>query len=591
MSKQYRDCSIGKVSINDLGKKLKLAGWVFRKRDHGSIVFIDLRDAYGEIQLVFDESISNFQQIRSISYESVIILNGLIRKRDESTINPNMINGDLEVQVEDFYIESVAESLPLQVNSEFEFPEDTRLRYRYLDLRRSSVKRKIILRSEVITCVRSFMHQRGFHELQTPILTASSPEGARDYLVPSRIHKGKFYALPQAPQQFKQMYMVAGFDKYYQIAPCFRDEDSRADRSPGEFYQIDIEMSFVTQDEIFALIEELMLEIFTKYSNKKIDKNFPRILYRDSMLKYGSDKPDLRNPIVISDATEVFRNSNFTIFKQNIDRGMVVRAIPAPGGGSRPRSFFDGMTKYAIDNLKVSGLGYIVIAEDKTPKGPIAKFLNENEINQIIEQNNLSANDAIFFTCEKEHNAIKIAGDIRKKLGSELNLIDDNEFKFCWITDFPLFEVNQQTGQMEFSHNPFSMPKDGMLDEKDPLSIVSQQYDLVCNGIELSSGAIRNHKPEVMYKAFEILGYDKNYVDNHFGPLAEAFRYGAPPHGGIAPGLDRIVMLLSDEENIREIIAFPMSQKCEDLMMRAPCDVEQKHLDELGIKIIKKGSA
>jgi aspartyl-tRNA synthetase len=590
MSNQYRNLNIGEISINTLSKKLKLAGWVFRKRDHGSLVFIDLRDHYGEIQLVFNENVENFQHIRNASYESVIIVEGFVTKRDKEKINPNIKNGDLEINVESFFIESQADPLPLQVNSEFEFPEDIRLKYRYLDLRRPKIKQNIILRSKIISDIRSFMCEKGFLEFQTPILTASSPEGARDYLVPSRIHIGKFYALPQAPQQFKQMLMIAGFDKYFQIAPCFRDEDSRADRSPGEFYQLDIEMSFVTQDEIFSLTEELLHTIFTKYTNKEIDKKFPQITYRDAILKYGSDKPDLRNPILISDATEIFSKSKFSIFKQNIEKGMIVRAIPAPGAGNKPRSFFDSTIQYAIDNLKASGLGYINFTEDKIPKGPIAKFLNEEEINQIVKQNNLSGCDAIFFSCDKEQNAIKIAGEIRKKLAQDLNLINKDEFKFCWVTDFPYFEISQQTGKMEFSHNPFSMPKGELkaLEEQDPLQIISQQYDIVCNGIELSSGAIRNHKPEIMYKAFKILGFDKNYVDNNFGPLLEAFKYGAPPHGGLAPGIDRMVMLLCNEENIREVITFPMSQKCEDLMMRAPCEVDQKHLNELGIKIQKK---
>lgn len=598
MANNYRSATIGEVSSALLEQSLKLAGWVFRKRDHGLLLFIDLRDNSGIIQLVFDSnspSLNNETSLlsaKNISYESVIIVEGILKKRAEATINHEIINGNLELYVTNWYVESKAEPLPFLLESEYETAEELRLKYRYLDLRRSALKNNIILRSKVIANIREFMHSKGFTEFQTPILTASSPEGARDYLVPSRIHKGKFYALPQAPQQFKQILMVAGFDKYFQIAPCFRDEDSRADRSPGEFYQLDIEMSFVTEEEIFALTEELLYNIFSKFSNKKMIKgSFPRIPYNEALLKYGSDKPDLRNSIIISDATEIFKAAEFSIFKKNIaEKNMIVRAIPAPGAGNNSRSFFDNLIKYAIEILGASGLGYINFTNELEAKGPIAKFLSKEEINQIVEGNNLKGGDAIFFSCEAEKAAAKIAGNIRTKLwldSPEAKLVADEEFKFCWVTDFPYFEYNEQLGKLDFAHNPFSMPKGGLeaLENENPLKILSRQYDIVCNGIELSSGAIRSHKPEIIYKAFSILGYNSQYVEEHFGALITSFKYGAPPHGGLAPGIDRILMLLAGAENIREVIAFPMNQKCEDLMMRAPCNPEAKHLRELSLML------
>ncbi|WP_038559418.1 aspartate--tRNA ligase [Neorickettsia helminthoeca] len=584
---KYRDCSIGEVSDTYLEKVIRLSGWVFRKRDHGSILFIDLRDAYGTIQLVASEETRDFHKFTAIPYESVVTIEGLVKRRSAETINTSLKSGDLEVFVKSWFVQSYADPLPLQIESEFPQPEETRLRYRYLDLRRSDLKKNIVLRSHIISEIRKFMEAEGFIEFQTPILTASSPEGARDYLVPSRIHKGKFYALPQAPQQFKQLLMVAGFDRYFQIAPCFRDEDSRADRSPGEFYQLDLEMSFVEQEDIFCLMEKLLIKIFSKYSDKRIHSEFPRISYKDAMLLYGTDKPDLRNPIKITDFTTVFRESNFSIFREKVEKGALVRGIPAPGCGAKSRKFFDDSINYAMEELKASGLAYITF-EAGIPKGPIAKFLSSEQIAMIVQGAQLKENDAIFFSCDARHNVERISGGVRKKLGVELALIDPSEFRFCWIVDFPYFELDEKTGKLDFSHNPFSMPKDGVSAfEGDPLEIISQQYDIVCNGIELSSGAVRNHRPDIMYRAFEILGFDKDYVDQSFGALVESFQYGAPPHAGIAPGIDRMVMLIADEENIREVIAFPMNQKCEDLMMKAPSIVDEKRLSECGIKLMR----
>ena len=588
MIDQYRDIKIGSVDISYLDRTIKIAGWVFRKRDHGSLIFVDLRDFSGSLQLVFDSAVQGdaFKKMDQVTPESVILVEGALKKRSDESINPDAVNGNLELHVTDIVVESLASVLPLQVNSDDDSSEELRLKYRYLDLRREKIKKNIVLRSKVISDIRAFMQKKGFLEFQTPILTASSPEGARDYLVPSRVHNGKFYALPQAPQQFKQMLMVAGFDKYFQIAPCFRDEDSRADRSPGEFYQLDIEMSFVTQNDIFALTEDLLLTIFKKYSDKKIDPHFVKIKYQDSMLKYGTDKPDLRNPIIISDVTSVFAQSDFALFSKAIQNGSVVRAIPAFGAGQNARSFFDLNIKYATENLFAKGLGYIAFTKDMVAKGPIAKFLSQDQIKSIVQQCGVNAGDAVFFSCDAKTNAEKIACGMRNKLGQDLGLIDQNTFKFCWVVDFPYFEVNEQTGKLDFCHNPFSMPVGGIdAFDQDPLQIVSMQYDIVCNGIELSSGAIRNHKPEIMYKAFSILGYTKDYVDQSFGPLLQAFKYGAPPHGGLAPGIDRMIMLLCNQENIREVIAFPMSQKCQDLMMGAPSLVDERHLKELGLSV------
>ncbi|ACT69422.1 aspartyl-tRNA synthetase [Neorickettsia risticii str. Illinois] len=587
LKSSYRDCGIGEISEEHVGEVIKLAGWVFRKRDHGAILFIDLRDAYGVIQLVASESIDGFEELRCVSCESVITVQGLVSARSPETINNSLQNGKIEVIVNSWSVNSHASSLPLQVDSEFPYPEETRLRYRYLDLRRDKLKKNIILRSKIISEIRKFMEGEGFTEFQTPILTATSPEGARDYIVPSRIHKGKFYALPQAPQQFKQLLMVAGFDRYFQIAPCFRDEDSRADRSPGEFYQLDVEMSFVGQEEVFELMERLLTHIFSKYSNRKVSGSFERIPYEESMLLYGTDKPDLRNPIKIADFTSIFGESGLAIFAEQIQKGAVVRGIPAPNCGNKPRKFFDEMIKYATTELCARGLAYLCF-DSGIPKGPIAKFLSFEQISEIAKKACLSKDDAIFFSCDAEQAATKIAGAVRKRLGLELSLIDNTEYKFCWIVDFPYFELDETTGKLDFSHNPFSMPKGGLEAlNGDPLKVVSQQYDIVCNGVELSSGAVRNHKPEIMYRAFDMLGLDKEYVNRVFGALIESFQYGVPPHAGIAPGIDRMVMLIAEEENIREVIAFPMNQRCEDSLMRAPSPVETERLLECGVKLVE----
>lgn len=587
LKSSYRDCGIGEISEEHIGKVIKLAGWVFRKRDHGAILFIDLRDAYGVTQLVISESIDGFEELRCVSCESVITVQGLVSARSPETINSSLQNGRIEVIVKSWSVNSHASSLPLQVDSEFPYPEETRLRYRYLDLRRNKLKKNIILRSKIISEIRRFMEDEGFTEFQTPILTATSPEGARDYIVPSRIHKGKFYALPQAPQQFKQLLMVAGFDRYFQIAPCFRDEDSRADRSPGEFYQLDVEMSFVGQEEVFELMEQLLKHIFSKYSNRKVSGSFERIPYKESMLLYGTDKPDLRNPIKIADFTSIFKESGLAVFIEQIQKGAVVRGIPAPNCGNKPRKFFDEMIRYATTELCARGLAYLCF-DNGIPKGPIAKFLSSEQISEIAKKASLGKGDAIFFSCDAERAATKIAGAIRKKLGLELSLLDNSEYKFCWIVNFPYFELDETTGKLDFSHNPFSMPEGGLEAlNGDPLKVVSQQYDIVCNGVELSSGAVRNHKPEIMYRAFEILGLDREYVNRVFGALIESFQYGVPPHAGIAPGIDRMVMLIAEEENIREVIAFPMNQRCEDTLMRAPSPVETERLLECGVKLVE----
>lgn len=589
---KYRTHNCGALTAQNIDQTVKLSGWVYRRRDHGNLLFIDLRDHYGVTQLVFLDTDKGLMDHASrLRFESVVTIVGKVVARSKETVNTGLPTGHIEVVVESYNLESSADTLPFTVNSDQQAPEDMRLTYRFLDLRREELHNNILLRSNVIAELRSLMVERGFTEFQTPILTASSPEGARDFLVPSRLHPGKFYALPQAPQQFKQLLMVSGFDKYFQIAPCFRDEDARADRSPGEFYQLDIEMSFVTQDDVFATIEPVMYNLFTKFSKKKVsDCPFPRIPYSESMLKYGSDKPDLRNPIEIVDATEVFDGSDFTIFRESIKKGSVVRAIKAPEASNNPRSFFDKMVEYAISE-GAGGLGYVQFAEDGSAKGPVAKFLDEARLKVLKDKAKLSPGDAVFFSCDAELKAAKLAGKVRIKLGEELDLIEKDCYKFCWIVDFPFYELNEETNQVDFSHNPFSMPQGGIdvlnnaKTQADLLDIKAYQYDIVCNGIELSSGAIRNHKPELMYKAFEIVGYTKAEVDEKFGGMIRAFKFGAPPHGGIAPGIDRIVMLLADAHNIREVIAFPLNQQAEDLLMKAPSYVSQKQLRELNIML------
>ncbi|MFY9589767.1 aspartate--tRNA ligase [Rickettsia endosymbiont of Halotydeus destructor] len=590
---KYRTHNCNELQIAHVGAEVKLSGWVHRRRDHGNLVFIDLRDHFGVTQLVFTDQDPKLMDAASrLRYESVITITGTVVARSNDTINDTLTTGQIEILVKEFIIESAAETLPFVINVEKEAPEDVRLKHRFLDLRREKLHNNIILRSQIIAHIRHLMMQRGFTEFQTPILTASSPEGARDFLVPSRMHPGKFYALPQAPQQFKQLLMVSGFDRYFQIAPCFRDEDARADRSPGEFYQLDIEMSFVTQEDVFNTVEPVMYELFTKFTDKKVSPApFTRIPYHESMLKYGSDKPDLRNPIIIADVTEIFKDSNFTIFRENIKKGSIVRAIPAPKAASLPRSFFDKMIDFAISE-GAGGLGYIQFNENGEAKGPVAKFLSAEQLESLKAIANISNGDAVFFSSDKKDKAAKLAGKVRIKLGEELDLLKKDCFEFCWITDFPFYELNEETGKVDFSHNPFSMPQGGLeILEKaktteELLEITAYQYDIVCNGIELSSGAIRNHKPELMYKAFSIAGYSAEEVDKRFGGMIRAFKFGAPPHGGVAPGIDRIVMLLAEASNIREIIAFPLNQQAEDLLMNAPNHVEEKALKELGIALL-----
>jgi aspartyl-tRNA synthetase len=583
----YRTHTCGELRTSHAGERVRLSGWVHRKRDHGQLLFVDLRDTYGITQCVIDVSSPLFAQLESARVESVVTLTGKVVTRTAETVNAAMATGEIELQVEEVAVQSRAAVLPLQVNAEEDAGEETRLRYRYLDLRREKMQARIRLRGQVIQAIREGMVGQGFQEFQTPILTASSPEGARDYLVPSRLHPGKFYALPQAPQMFKQLLMIAGFDRYFQIAPCFRDEDSRADRSPGEFYQLDFEMSFVTQDDVFAAIEPVLHGVFEKVANGRsvTPAPFPRIPFRESMLKYGSDKPDLRNPVIIADVSEAFRGSGFGIFAKQVEAGSVVRAIPAPGAAAKPRSFFDKLNDWARSE-GAAGLGYIIYGEDGTPKGPIAKTLDAERLAQIKQTAGLKDGDAVFFSCDKELAAAKLAGQVRIRLGNELDLLEKDTFRFCWIVDFPMFELDDD-GKVEFSHNPFSMPQGGLeaLENQGPLDILAYQYDIVCNGVELSSGAIRNHLPEVMYKAFAIAGYDQAQVDSQFAGMISALKFGAPPHGGSAPGIDRIVMLLADEPNLREIVAFPMNGRAEDLMMQAPAAVSARQLRELHIKL------
>jgi len=586
MSK-YRTHTCAQLRKGDVGETVRLSGWVHSVRDHGGVIFIDLRDHYGLTQIVIDPECDFYQELERWRVETVICFEGKVVARTAETVNPKLRTGEIEVAATAMEILGAAEQIPFQVAKEEQPPEAMRLKYRFLDLRREKLHKNIILRSNVIAAIREHLTGKEFQEFQTPILTASSPEGARDYLVPSRLHPGKFYALPQAPQQFKQLLMVAGFDKYFQIAPCFRDEDARADRSPGEFYQLDLEMSFVTQDDIFTVIEDLFDDIFEKFSKKEVEKApFPRIPYLEAMRRFGTDKPDLRNPLEMIDVTEAFRDCEFKAFAGVVAKGGVVRAIKAPGVADKSRKFFDDMIKFA-QSVGAKGMAYIIWNEEGE-KSPIAKFLSREALDQLKAAGKIESGDALFFLADKEREVIKIGGHVIAELGGQLDLIDKNVFKFCWIVDFPMFEPDEETGKIGFSHNPFSMPQGGMdaLLNNDPLDILAYQYDIVCNGIELSSGAIRNHRPEVMYKAFEIAGYDKSVVDEKFGGMINAFKLGAPPHGGIAPGVDRIVMLLADEPNIREVIAFPFNQQAQDLMMNAPSEAGIQQLRELHLNVV-----
>jgi aspartyl-tRNA synthetase len=587
----YRSHHCAELRAAQAGQTVRLSGWVHRKRDHGGVLFVDLRDHFGLTQCVAAQGSPVFAALEAVRPESVVTVTGEVVLRAPGTVNERLPTGEIELRVREVAVQSSAETLPMQVAGEAEFPEDIRLRYRFLDLRREKPHRNLLLRSQVIASIRQRMIAQGFVEFQTPILTASSPEGARDFLVPARLHPGKFYALPQAPQQFKQLCMVAGFDRYFQIAPCFRDEASRADRSPGEFYQLDFEMSFVTQEDVFAAIEPVLAGVFEEFSAWTGTKRavtpapFPRIPYGRAMLEFGSDKPDLRNPIRIADVTEAFAGSGFGLFAKIAAAGGVVRAIPAPGAASRPRRFFDAMNEWARAE-GAGGLGYIGF-ESGEAKGPIAKNLEASRVAAIRQACGLQDGDAVFFAAGKAADAAKLAGRARTRLGTELGLIEPDAYRFCWVTDFPMYERNEDTGQIEFSHNPFSMPQGGLeaLNTMDPLAIKAFQYDIVCNGIELSSGAIRNHRPDIMIRAFEIAGYSAEHVEERFGGMLNAFRYGAPPHGGSAPGIDRIVMLLADEPNIREVILFPMNQQAEDLMMGAPAAIEPARLKELSLKV------
>jgi aspartyl-tRNA synthetase len=583
----YRTHTCGELRAGDVGRTVRLSGWVHRKRDHGGLLFIDLRDHYGLTQCVFHAGSPALAAAEAARLESVITVTGAVVAREPSAINPRLPTGEIEVAVQDLAVQSAAETLPLQVNSEADFPEETRLRHRFLDLRRDKLHRNVVLRSRVIASIRRRMIAAGFTEFSTPILTASSPEGARDYLVPSRLHPGQFYALPQAPQQFKQLLMVAGFDRYFQIAPCFRDEDGRADRSPGEFYQLDFEMSFVTQEDVWAAIEPVMHGVFAEFrpEAKITPPPFPRIPYDEALARYGSDKPDLRNPLVIEDVTEVFRGGGFAVFAGAIATGATVRGLRAPGAAAQPRSFFDKLNQWARDE-GAPGLGYVVLAEGAA-RGPIAKFLDEPRLAALRRLTGAADGDAVFFVCDKRAAADRLAGKARTRLGEDLDLLEKDAFRFCWVTDFPMYERDEETGKIEFSHNPFSMPQGGLgaLETKDPLTIKAYQYDIVCNGVELSSGAIRNHRPDIMFKAFALAGYSRQEVEARFGGMLNAFRYGAPPHGGSAPGIDRIVMLLAGESNIREVIAFPMNQQAQDLLMQAPAPVPPERLKELHIRL------
>ena len=593
MSK-YRTHTCNELRKEDVNKKVSLSGWVNKKRDHGNLLFIDLRDNYGITQCIIDKGNERFAYLEKTQLETVIKIEGRVISRSEDTINKEISSGEIEVTIDDYEVLGTCKELPMPVFSDQEYAEEIRLKYRFLDLRRKKIHENIILRSKVISYIRNEMSELGFLEFQTPILTSSSPEGARDFLVPSRLNPGKFYALPQAPQQFKQLIMVSDYDKYFQIAPCFRDEDARADRSPGEFYQLDLEMSFVEQEDVFNVVERLLVNTFKTFSNKKLlyDK-FPRISYSEAMLKYGSDKPDLRNPLIIKDITEIFIRDDvsFEIFKKLVKSGSKVRCIVTKNTKNKPRSFFDSIDKWAKEQ-GASGLAYFTFEKDTelSGKGPIGKFFSKEALLEIMKLTNAEIGDSIFLACGKQSELEKITALARDKIAEDLNLIDENVFGFCWIVDYPMFEIDESTNKIKFSHNPFSMPQ-GELTEKEldnPLELLAYQYDIVCNGIELSSGAIRNHKPELMYRLFSIAGYDKKHVDEKFSGMINALSYGAPPHGGIAPGIDRIVMLLANEKNIREVTMFPMNQNAQDLMMNAPSDVSPEQLKELNLSIKKK---
>jgi aspartyl-tRNA synthetase len=579
---RYRTHNCQELRAEHVGETARLSGWIHRRRDHGQLVFLDLRDHFGLTQCVVDIEDETFKAVEKARVESVVTITGRIVSRDAETINPRLPTGEVELRIDSFEVQSFADVLPLQVNAEEDAGEETRLRYRYLDLRRERIHNNIVLRSNVIASIRRRMVERNFVEFQTPILTASSPEGARDFLVPSRLHPGKFYALPQAPQQFKQLVMMSGFDRYFQIAPCFRDEDSRADRSPGEFYQLDLEMSFVEQEDVFTEIEPVLSGLFEEFTDWAVPHPFPRIPFAEAMLKYGSDKPDLRNPLEICDVSDVFESSEFAIFAKTVAAGGVVRAVPGPKCGSR--AICDRINSWA-QGEGAPGMGYIILG-DGGGRGPIASRISDEALATLKQRTGMDDGDAIFFAAGKAGEAARLAGQARLKLGIDLDICEKDVYRFCWVVDFPMYDRDETTGKIEFSHNPFSMPQGGLdaLETMDPLDIMAYQYDIVCNGTELSSGAIRNHLPDVMLKAFEIAGYSAEEVEARFGGMLNAFRYGAPPHGGFAPGIDRIVMLIADEPNIREVILFPMNQRAEDLMMGAPSDVHPDQLRELSIR-------
>jgi len=591
---KYRTHNCGELNKKNKDKNVILSGWLNKKRDHGNLLFLDLRDNYGVTQCLIDKSNSNFKELEKLQLESVIKIIGIVVERSDDTINNELKTGDIEVNINSFEVLGHCKELPMPVFSDQEYAEEIRLKYRFLDLRRKKIHENILLRSKVIAFIRSEMSKLGFLEFQTPILTSSSPEGARDFLVPSRLNPGKFYALPQAPQQFKQLIMISGFDKYFQIAPCFRDEDARADRSPGEFYQLDLEMSFVEQEDVFQVVEKLMVNVFKNFSSKKLQQEkFPRISYQDAMLKYGSDKPDLRNPLLINDLTKIFTRDDvtFDIFKKLVNSGSLVRCIVTKNTKDKPRSFFDGIDKWAKEQ-GASGLAYFTIEKDKqiSAKGPVGKFFKEEALKEIMKITSAEVDDSIFFACGKNKDIEKICSLARDKIAKDLNLIDEDKFAFCWIVDYPMFELDDVTNKIKFSHNPFSMPQGDLknINFDKPLNIKAYQYDIVCNGIELSSGAIRNHIPELMYKLFSIAGYDQNAVNKKFSGMINALSYGAPPHGGLAPGIDRIVMLLANEKNIREVTMFPMNQNAQDLMMNAPSEVSEDQLKELSLLLRKK---